>query len=133
MNQNPGAHRLGDEMVNFYLIEDGSGVTLVDTGLPSHYDALVTALIGLGRSLDDVRGILLTHAHPDHLGLAERLREETGATVWVSAADASMLGVADATGSGRKSRTLYAPMLVATPGRDQDTDASPAQRRVPGA
>jgi glyoxylase-like metal-dependent hydrolase (beta-lactamase superfamily II) len=91
MNQKPGVHRLGDEMVNFYLIEDGSGVTLVDTGLPSHYDALVTALTGLGRSLDDIRAILLTHAHPDHLGLAERLREDTGATVWVSAADASML------------------------------------------
>jgi glyoxylase-like metal-dependent hydrolase (beta-lactamase superfamily II) len=41
--------------------------------------------------VQDVRSVLLTYAHLDHVGLAERLRQETGATVWVHARDVPAL------------------------------------------
>ncbi len=93
----PGAHRLGDAVVNFYLLEvdrdhDGTGgLVLVDAGLPGHYAQLTAAVAGLGRALSDIRAVLITHGHPDHTGLAERLRRETGAQVWVAGADAPIL------------------------------------------
>jgi glyoxylase-like metal-dependent hydrolase (beta-lactamase superfamily II) len=48
-------------------------------------------LESIGRSVRDVRAVLLTHVHLDHVGLAERLRQETGATVWVHARDVPAL------------------------------------------
>jgi glyoxylase-like metal-dependent hydrolase (beta-lactamase superfamily II) len=82
-----GVYRLGDWMVNFYLVEDETGITMVDAGLPGHYTHLTALLARLGRPLSDVRAVLITHAHPDHTGLAERVRAESGATVWVHPAD----------------------------------------------
>jgi glyoxylase-like metal-dependent hydrolase (beta-lactamase superfamily II) len=87
----PGVHRLGDSMVNFYLVEDQAGITMVDAGLPGHYAQLTGFLARLGRPVTDVRAILITHAHPDHTGLAERIRAESGATVWVHPADQPIL------------------------------------------
>jgi glyoxylase-like metal-dependent hydrolase (beta-lactamase superfamily II) len=46
-------------------------------------------LTGLGRSLDDVRGIVLTHVDTDHIGFAERLRQRGDVTVHVYELDAA--------------------------------------------
>lgn len=86
-----GVHRLGDEVVNFYVIEDGSELTLVDAGLPGHHRRLAELLGSIGRSIQDVRAILLTHTHLDHVGLAERVRREAGAQVWAHHEDAAAL------------------------------------------
>ena len=87
----PGVHRLGDARVNFYLVEDGDALTLVDAGLPTSWARLVDHLAVLGRPLEQVRAVLVTHAHPDHIGIAERLRTQVGARVWVHESDAPML------------------------------------------
>ncbi|MCX4907445.1 MBL fold metallo-hydrolase [Streptomyces sp. NBC_00878] len=86
----PGVHRLGDHGVNFYLIEDPDGLVLVDAGTPAHLKQLRTLLTGLGRSLADVRAVLLTHGHPDHTGLAHSL-QEAGADLWIHERDAAIL------------------------------------------
>jgi glyoxylase-like metal-dependent hydrolase (beta-lactamase superfamily II) len=85
----PGIHRLGDSIVNSYLVVDGTSVTIVDAGAPSYWNDLPVALGSIGRSLDDVRTILLTHGHSDHVGFAERARQH-GATVRVHEADAAL-------------------------------------------
>jgi glyoxylase-like metal-dependent hydrolase (beta-lactamase superfamily II) len=85
-----GVHRLGTELVNFYLVEQGGRCTLVDAALPGYYDGLVEALRANGKSLDAIDAVVLTHAHGDHIGLAERVRTEAGAPVHVHADDAEM-------------------------------------------
>lgn len=52
--------------------------TVVDTGLPGQWNDLQAELRAIGRSLADIRGIVLTHGDSDHVGFAERLRRETG-------------------------------------------------------
>jgi glyoxylase-like metal-dependent hydrolase (beta-lactamase superfamily II) len=80
----PGITRLGNEIVNFYLVEGDDGITLVDAGLPA-FRSQVDAVLG-GRRVD---AVILTHGHTDHVGVAEGLRQD-GATVWIHAADAAM-------------------------------------------
>jgi glyoxylase-like metal-dependent hydrolase (beta-lactamase superfamily II) len=87
----PGVHRLGDDTVSFYLIEDDQELLLVDAGLPRHFSQLTQLLERLGRSLPDIKAVLLTHGHVDHLGIAERVRRQSGAPLWVHPADAAAL------------------------------------------
>lgn len=82
-----GVRRLTNGVVNFYLVEEPGGLTLVDAGAPGDWQMLVTTLGSIGRSLGDVDSVLLTHAHSDHTGFAERARVEAGATVRIHAAD----------------------------------------------
>jgi glyoxylase-like metal-dependent hydrolase (beta-lactamase superfamily II) len=90
MQVREGIHRLTQGVVNFYLIEEGGRLLLVDAGAPGDWDLLVRAVADLGRRLDDLEAVLLTHAHPDHIGTAERARTTAGAPVWVHQADAAM-------------------------------------------
>ncbi len=48
--------------VNWYLLDGDDGVTVVDAGLPRHWSLLPRALQRLGRRLDDVRAVVLTHS-----------------------------------------------------------------------
>jgi glyoxylase-like metal-dependent hydrolase (beta-lactamase superfamily II) len=86
----PGVHRLGSPLVNFYLVEEGGRYTLVDAGLPKQFGTLIAALEQAGADLHDVDALVLTHAHMDHVGIAERVRTQAQATVHVHAADAQL-------------------------------------------
>lgn len=81
-----------------YAVELSDGVLLVDTGWASSggLERLDTALGVLGARLADVRGVILTHAHPDHCGDARRLREETGAWLALHDAEPALVGPRDA-------------------------------------
>jgi glyoxylase-like metal-dependent hydrolase (beta-lactamase superfamily II) len=103
----PGLHRIGSDIVNTYLVEDPSGITIVDAGLPGQLRELEQELIRLGRSLDDVRSIVLTHGDTDHIGFAERLRQRNGIAVHVHELDA-----ARARGEVKKPNSSWGPMKV---------------------
>jgi glyoxylase-like metal-dependent hydrolase (beta-lactamase superfamily II) len=79
----PGVHRVEDAHTNWYLIEDAGRLTIVDTGVPSSWRSLQSVLPRLGRRAEDVEAVVLTHAHFDHLGFAERARRELGVPVYV--------------------------------------------------
>lgn len=57
-------------LVNWTLVTDDSGVMLIDAGFPGHRDDVLESLDTLGYGPQDMRAILLTHAHIDHLGTA---------------------------------------------------------------
>ena len=79
----PGIHRIEDAYTNWYLLEDGDSLTVVDTGTPASWGSLQEALGRIGHRLSDVEAVVLTHAHYDHVGFAERARRELGVPVWV--------------------------------------------------
>ena len=74
--------------VNWVLVADGDEVTLVDTGEPRDLPRVLSSLEQIGRAPGDVRAVVLTHAHPDHIGGAERLRADRGIPVRLLAAEA---------------------------------------------
>jgi len=82
-NVAPGVHRIEDAFTNWYLVEEDSRVTVVDAGVPSSWDSLQDALSRIGRRPDDVEAVVLTHAHFDHVGFAERARSELNVPVYV--------------------------------------------------
>jgi glyoxylase-like metal-dependent hydrolase (beta-lactamase superfamily II) len=102
----PGLHRLGTDKVNWYLVEDQGRVTLVDAGVPGYWDQVEPALSGIGRTLDDVAAVVLTHAHADHIGFASRLHER-GVPVYVHQQDVELL----ATGKEPKRERGLLPYL----------------------
>jgi glyoxylase-like metal-dependent hydrolase (beta-lactamase superfamily II) len=83
----PSLHRIGNDLVNVYLVADESGVTVIDTGVSGIWKELEPELAAMGKAVSDIRGVLLTHGDSDHVGFAERLRDEHGVPVHVHAAD----------------------------------------------
>ena len=67
--------------VNWVLVADADAVTLVVAGFPRDLPRVLLSLEQIGRSLGDVAAVVLTHAHPDHIGATERLRADRGIPV----------------------------------------------------
>lgn len=86
-----GVRRLGSRWINFYLLEEGGRLTLLDAGLPGYWKRLELELRSMGKRLEDIDAVLLTHMHPDHTGLAERVRRASRASVFVHPDDASVV------------------------------------------
>ena len=82
MEVGAGVRRFGSPLINGYLIEEGGRLTLLDAGLPGYWQSLMRELDDMGRSLADIDAVLLTHSHPDHFGVAERVRAGSGAKVY---------------------------------------------------
>ena len=75
-------------MVNVYVLSTADGLAVLDTGFPGRAPKILQALREIGKAPQDVRHIVLTHCHPDHIGSAAALQRETGATVWAHRLDA---------------------------------------------
>ena len=81
-------HGLSLGPVNVFLLEDGCDLLLIDAGLPGNTDRILDAMAKLGRVPADLKHIILTHAHPDHIGSAAALVAATGAQTWMHPLDA---------------------------------------------
>jgi len=71
--------------INIWMLDDGDGVALVDTGLAiDEARAAWAALLDGPLAGRPVTRIIVTHFHPDHVGLAGWLSERTGARLWMT-------------------------------------------------
>jgi glyoxylase-like metal-dependent hydrolase (beta-lactamase superfamily II) len=74
-----------------YAIEDGDGLTLIDTSITLAGPKILQQLAAAGHQAAAVKRILITHAHPDHVGSLPFLQEKTGAQVMASALEAEVI------------------------------------------
>jgi glyoxylase-like metal-dependent hydrolase (beta-lactamase superfamily II) len=81
----PGLHWLGDKSggyVRAFLLDDGDGLTLIDTLLDKNGTLVLEELKSMGKEPKDIKRIVLTHAHQSHLGGLAALKAATGARVY---------------------------------------------------
>jgi glyoxylase-like metal-dependent hydrolase (beta-lactamase superfamily II) len=107
-----GVYRLGTGWVGWYLCDVDGAVTVVDCGFSGYFEQLPAALSELGRSLDAVAAVVLTHYHSDHVGCAERIRTESGATVFAPAGDAAGVRGGKTPMPGGLASSLWRPTMM---------------------
>ncbi|MGD0273269.1 MAG: MBL fold metallo-hydrolase [Gaiellaceae bacterium] len=89
MTSPPEIHRVRRLFVNAYLVEEGDGLTLVDTLIPGSGKRILAAARKLGKP---IRRIALTHAHGDHIGSLDELVDALGEVeVIISTREARLL------------------------------------------
>jgi glyoxylase-like metal-dependent hydrolase (beta-lactamase superfamily II) len=82
-----GVHVVPMGMANAFLIESDDGLTLIDAGFPDKEAAVFQTIRELGRSPDQLKHLLCTHGHPDHIGSAAAIVRETGARTYMHPLD----------------------------------------------
>lgn len=129
-------------MGRVYVIESDDGLTLIDTSLANSLNTIQKNLTAKGFSLEQVKRILITHAHQDHIGSLAALYKATGALIYVSHWDAA------ATRSGRDmarakpsdlsgvarlmARTIPDPKVEGTPVHRELSDGEALDEVLPG-
>jgi len=85
--------KVGPENVNVYIVEGNDGNLLIDTGwnTPEAFNALAREMQNSGFALNDITDIVITHVHPDHMGLAGKIAELTGASIAVGEIENNLL------------------------------------------
>src|SRR3954451_1407083 len=86
-----------------YLITTPAGHILIDTGMAQNADAIAAGITALGFKVRDIRMLLTTQAHFDHVAAFARMKVMTGARVLVSAGDAPLVA------GGGKGDYLFGP------------------------
>lgn len=81
----------GNDWVACYLIDTGDGLILIDTAMHESAYLMIENIRKLGYELTDIKKILLTHAHIDHIGAARTMKELTGAKLYLGARDLEFL------------------------------------------
>jgi glyoxylase-like metal-dependent hydrolase (beta-lactamase superfamily II) len=85
-----GVHAIPMGKANAFLIEGQDGLTLIDAGFPRREAAVFEAIRDLGRSPDQLKHLIFTHHHLDHIGSAAAIVQETGARTYMHPLDIPM-------------------------------------------
>ncbi len=88
-------HTLFTGVANTHIITRAWGVVIVDAGMPRQAQRILAKLRALGHAPQDVRLILLTHGHIDHVGSAPALKRLTGAPIALHRGDAWLVATPD--------------------------------------
>jgi len=86
-----GVHAVTTAGTNLYVVQGDDDVTLVDAGLPRMWHETTQVLTTIGRTWDEVTGVVLTHGHFDHVGLLARAVAQHGVPVYVHSGDAHIV------------------------------------------
>jgi len=94
MEAAPGIYSMGQSQggnVHAFLLDDGNGLTLVDTLFDTDARRILAQVQAIGKTVQDVKHIILTHAHRSHLGGLAKLKELTGAPVYAHEWEADII------------------------------------------
>ena len=82
-----GFYHIGAKYAPSWLLESTDGLILIDTGMPSTLPEILEKIAQLGYDVRDVRHILHSHGHIDHIGSTRALVEMTGARTYIGRGD----------------------------------------------
>ena len=106
MKIGPGLYSMRQDeggRVHAYLLENGDGLTLVDTLYDDDGKGVLAEIAQIGRKPGDLRHIILTHAHKSHLGGLAALKAASGATVYAHEWETDII-------AGRRAATRVSPV-----------------------
>ncbi len=110
-------------VANTYILVDGDDVTVIDAGLPRSEKKILAYVASLGKSAQDVKRIIITHADLDHYGGLAALQKLSGARVYASKIEADAIAKGKASREIKRSGfsprnilfALLSPFMKATP------------------
>jgi glyoxylase-like metal-dependent hydrolase (beta-lactamase superfamily II) len=105
MELRPGIHLVDGVSSNTFLLVEDGGMAIVDTGMPGSGPKIAAYIRAIGRRPEELRHILLTHQHVDHVGGAAELARLTGAQVAAHPLDTPAI-------AGKGPRELPRPVLM---------------------
>jgi glyoxylase-like metal-dependent hydrolase (beta-lactamase superfamily II) len=85
-----GVYMVPMGMANAFLVEGDDGLALIDAGFAHKESAVFDAIRALGRLPRELRHLIFTHGHPDHIGSAAAIVRETGARTYMHPLDIPM-------------------------------------------
>src|SRR5215475_5766087 len=85
-----GVHVIAMGMANAFLIDSDEGLTLIDAGYPDKEAAVFGGIREIGRSTGQLKHLIFTHGHPDHIGSAAAIVRKTGARTYMHPLDMPM-------------------------------------------
>ncbi|MEV4078827.1 MBL fold metallo-hydrolase [Nonomuraea fuscirosea] len=117
-----------------YAVESPKGPVLIDAGWnhPDAWEALSGGLAALGLDVSAVRGVVVTHFHPDHAGLAGQVREVSGAWIAMHEADAALVRMINEYEAGAQA-DMQADMLRRAGADPAEAAQAVGERPVPPA
>jgi hydroxyacylglutathione hydrolase len=97
----PGIHQIDGVNCNCYLVRGNNGLTLIDTGMPWSRKKILAYINSIHCQPTDIKTIIITHCHFDHVGSLDAVKKATGAKVAAHEEDADFI-------SGKKSMPMPA-------------------------
>ncbi len=86
-----GIYYVGSTAVSSFIIDTGKGLILVDAGTPMMFDGIKKNIEKLGYRLSDIKYIISSHAHWDHVGGLANMQKQSGAKVVALGLDAESI------------------------------------------
>ncbi len=86
-----GIHEVDDVNGHVYLVVDDAELVLIDTGMPRSARKIIDYITKINKEPSEVKWIVLTHCHLDHIGSVQKLKALTGAAVAVHEGDAEFV------------------------------------------
>lgn len=127
---------VGAAEVSSYLITTSEGHILLDSGFAETVPQIKQNVAQLGFRFEDVKVLITSHAHADHVGGVALLKQATGAQLVVSIADADMLARGGKNDPNFGDRFLFQAVIADRKLRDGDTvklgDVTMTARLTPG-
>lgn len=129
-------HYVGAHEVSSYLITTSQGHILIDSGFQETVPQIKQNVAELGFRFEDVKIIIISHAHADHVGGLALLKQLTGAKLMVMEADAELLARGGKNDPNFGDGFLFQPVTTDRKLRDGDTvqlgDVTMTARHTPG-